>query len=180
MDLQKEAALLLQEHGLLEILREYGEPHVIGSSTMDLMAWPDLDIDVIPDDMSIDKLHRLTRTLLERFYPLWYEGKEEVNDEGKTVWFQGLETKITGTRWNIDIWFFDRETVEKAEAYCAGIRDAVRKNPAYRDAVLHLKRELIARGLYSFEKFHSTDVYRAVLDCGISDIETFLKEYRKA
>ena len=180
MDLCKEADLLLHGHGLLDILREYGEPHVIGSSTMDLMTWPDLDIDVIPDNMTIEKLHRLTCTLLERFSPLWYEGKEEVNDEGKTVWFQGLETEITGTRWNIDIWFFDRGTVEKAEAYCAGIREAVRKNPAYREAILHLKRELLARGLYSFEKYHSTDVYRAVLDCGITDIGTFLQTYRKA
>ena len=179
MDLPKEADLLLHEHGLLSILREYGEPHVIGSSTMDLMAWPDLDIDVIPDSMTIGKLHRLTCTLLERFSPLWYEGKEEVNDEGRTVWFQGLETMITGTRWNIDIWFFDRDTVEKAESYCAGIREAVQKNPAHREAILHLKRELIARGLYSFEAYCSMDVYRAVLECGITDIDTFLRAYQR-
>ena len=93
MDLYKEADLLLHGHGLLDILREYGEPHVIGSSSMDLMAWPDLDIDVIPDSMTIEKLHRLTRTLLERFSPLWYEGKKEVNDEAKRCGFRGWKQR---------------------------------------------------------------------------------------
>ena len=176
MKWQQEAERLLTESGLLDILREYGEPRVIGSASMDLMVWPDLDIDVIHDDMDIRKLHRLTCTLLERFAPLWYEAKEEVNDEGKTVWFHGMEAVVNGTRWNFDIWFFDRETVEKAEACCAGIRETVGRHPAYREVILQLKRELIDRGLYVFGKYTSMDVYRAVLEQGITDIDTFLAE----
>ena len=177
--LYQEANRLLEEFGLLEILRAYGEPHVIGSVSMDLMAWPDLDIDVINTGMCLEKLHRLTGTLLERFSPVWYEAKEELTDEGKTVWFHGLETEITGTRWNIDIWFFDEETIEKAETYCTGIREKVRSDPALREAILTLKKELINRGLYSFEKYHSMDVYRAVLDQGITCVDTFLTQYRR-
>ncbi|MBQ8642866.1 MAG: hypothetical protein IJ480_11695 [Clostridia bacterium] len=177
--LKQDADRLLYQFGLLEILQEYGEPHVIGSVSMDMMAWPDLDIDVINTGMSLQKLHALTRTLLERFSPVWYEAREEVTGEGKTVWFHGLETEITGERWNIDIWFFDAETIAKAEAYCAGIRNRTTENPALREAILRLKRELIRRELYSFEKYHSTDVYRAVLDCGITDIDTFLSAYKK-
>ncbi|MBR4960710.1 MAG: hypothetical protein IKY52_07425 [Clostridia bacterium] len=177
--LKRDAHRLLYEFGLLEILQAYGEPHLIGSASMDLMAWPDLDIDVINTGMSLEKLHTLTRTLLDRFSPVWYEGKEEITDEGKTVWFQGLETEITGTRWNIDIWFFDTETIEIAEAYCGRIRKKTTGNPALRDAILHLKKELLARNLYSFEKYTSMDVYRAVLDLGITDIDTFLTAYEK-
>ncbi len=177
--LRQEADRLLAEFGLLEILREYGEPHVIGSVSMDLMAWPDLDIDVLNTGMCLEKLHRLTGTLLERFSPVWYEAKEELTDEGKTVWFHGLETEITGTRWNIDIWFFDKETIEKAETYCTEIREKVRRNPALREAILTLKKELLSRGLYSFEKYHSMDVYKAVLELGICDIDTFLTQYQR-
>jgi len=172
--LKQEANRLLEEFGLLEILREYGEPHVIGSVSMDLMAWPDLDIDVVNTGMCLKKLHQLTVTLLERFSPVWYEAKEEITDEGKTVWFHGLETEITGTRWNIDIWFFDEETIGKAEAYCTEIREKVRWNPALREAILTLKKELLDRGLYSFEKYRSVDVYKAVLELGTCDIEAFL------
>lgn len=176
--LKRDADRLLHELGLLEILQEYGEVHVIGSVSMDLLAWPDLDIDVLNTGMNQQKLHTLTRTLLERFSPVWYEGKEEVTDEGKTVWFHGLETEITGVKWNIDIWFFDAPTISAAEAYCENIRKCTNENPALRDAVLSLKKELIRRGLYSFEQYHSTDVYRAVLDLGITDIDTFLLTYR--
>jgi len=41
-------------------------------------------------------------------------------------------------------------------------------------AILHLKKELLARNLYSFEKYTSMDVYHAVLELGITDIDTFL------
>jgi len=177
--LKREADRLLTEFGLLDILREYGEPHVIGSVSMDLMAWPDLDIDVTNTGMCLEKLHRLTRTLLDRFSPVWYEAKEEITDEGKTVWFHGLETEITGTRWNIDIWFFDAETIEKAEAFCNSIREKTKDNPSLREAVLTLKKELLSRGLYSFEKYRSMDVYKAVLELGICDIDTFLTRYRR-
>ncbi|MBE6615910.1 MAG: hypothetical protein E7631_11490 [Ruminococcaceae bacterium] len=177
--LRQEADRLLAEFGLLEILREYGEPHVIGSVSMDLMAWPDLDIDVLNTGMCLEKLHRLTGTLLERFSPVWYEAKEELTDEGKTVWFHGLETEITGTRWNIDIWFFDKETIEKAETYCTEIREKINENPSLQEAVLTLKKELLSRGLYSFEKYRSMDVYKAVLELGICDIDTFLTRYRR-
>ena len=179
MELQKHARRLLDEYGLLDILKTYGEPHVIGSCSMDLMAWPDLDIDVLNTGMSLKKLHALTRTLLDRFTPVWYEGKEEITDEGKTVWFFGMETMITGQRWNIDIWFFDAETIAKAEAYCAGVCSRANQDPACKDAILRLKKELLARDLYSFEKYTSMDVYHAVLALGITDIDTFLSSYRR-
>ena len=57
--LKREAGRLLYEYGLLDILKEYGTPHVIGSVSMDLMAWPDLDIDVTNTGMCLEKLHRL-------------------------------------------------------------------------------------------------------------------------
>lgn len=176
-NLQAEAGRLLEK--LLPILQEYGEPHIIGSASMDLMAWPDVDVDVVNTGMTLEKLHRLTRTLLDEFAPVWYEAKEEVNDEGKTVWFHGMETMIGGTRWNFDIWFFDRETIDKAEAYCHTVQKAAEKDPAVRSAILTLKKDLLERGLYSFEKYTSMDVYKAVMECGIRDTETFLKEYKK-
>ena len=40
-----------------------------------------------------------------------------------------------------------------------------------------MKRGLLARGLYSFEKFCSMDVYRAVLEENIQTIERFLERY---
>ncbi len=142
---------------------------------MDMMAWNDIDIDIENDGMALEKLHRLTGFVVDTFRPFWYEAKEVVDDEGKKVWFQGFEARIDGERWNFDLWFFDRETIEKAEALCDGI--AARATPAQRESITEIKRGLIARGLYSFEKFHSMDVYKAVLEENIRTTEGFLARH---
>lgn len=175
--IKEKAFAILQDSHLLEQLEKYGKPHVIGSYRMDMMAWNDIDIDIENDGMCLDKLYQLTAYILDCFHPTWYEGKEEVNDEGKSVWFQGFESVIDGTLWNFDLWFFDRETIEKAEAFCDNI--AGRATAAQKEQITQLKRELIARKLYSFDKFHSMDVYRAVLDEGIEDLQGFLEKYEK-
>lgn len=172
---KEKAEHILQSSGLLEHLRAYGVPHIIGSCRMDMMAWNDIDIDIENDGMNLEKLYRLTGFILETFHPSWYEGKEETGGDGKTVWFQGFEALIEGERWNFDLWFFDRETIEKAEALCDGI--AAKSTPAQRDSILAIKRGLIAQGLYAFDKFHSMDVYKAVLEEGIQDTQGFLAKY---
>lgn len=178
MTRKEKAERILQNSGLLERLAEYGTPHVIGSLRMDMMAWNGIDIDIENDGMSLEKLYRLTGFVVDTFRPFWYEAKEEKTAEGKTVWFQGFEAMIDGERWNFDLWFFDRGTIEKAEAFCDGI--AARATPAQRESIMEIKRGLIAQGLYSFEKFHSMDVYKAVLEQGIHSLSGFLAYHKKA
>lgn len=178
MNLIKEkASAILRDYHLLEELETIGTPHMIGSYRMDMMAWNDIDIDIENDGMCLDKLYRLTKYILDSFHPFWYEAREEVNDEGKTVWFQGFEAMIDGERWNFDLWFFDQETIKKAEAFCDGI--AARASVEQKDSITAIKRELIARNLYSFEKFHSMDVYEAVLEQDIHSVSEFLDKYRR-
>lgn len=175
--IKEKASAILQEHHLLEQLKKIGTPHIIGSFRMDMMAWNDIDIDIENDGMCLEKLYPLTAYILESFHPTWYEAKEEKDGDGKTVWFHGFEAVIDGELWNFDLWFFDRETIEKAEAFCDGIASTA--TAEQKEAIVALKRELLARGLYSFEKFHSMDVYKAVLEQGIRDISDFLQKYEK-
>ena len=176
---KEQAEYFLYECGLLDELKKYGTPHIIGSYKMDLMVSNDLDIDIENQDMSLDKLYELTAYILEKFHPVWYEAKEELNAEGKTVWFQGFETRISGELWNFDLWLFDKETIEKAEKFCNEVEEKVLKQPGAKEAILAIKEELLKRGLYSFEQYCSMDVYKAVLELGIRDIDTFLKKYTK-
>jgi len=57
---KKQADILLYKMGLYNYLKGYGEPSVVGSYRMDMMAWNDLDIYVANTQMSIDKLYELT------------------------------------------------------------------------------------------------------------------------
>lgn len=172
VDRKSQADRILYEFGLLKKLEEIGVPHIIGSYRMDMMAWNDLDIDIENYEMTMDKLYELSSFILNTFHPTWYEAKEEINEEGKRVWFHGFETVITGELWNIDLWFFDRETIADAERYCDDI--AQRTSQIKKDIIVQIKEELIARDLYSFEKYKSLDVYKAVLE---NDVVDFLELY---
>ncbi len=178
-EIRERADKILQDTGLLAELAKYGDVHPIGSYRMDIMAWNDIDIDVRNDTMSLEKLYALTRYVLDVFHPVWYEAKEEVTDEGKTVWFHGWEAVIDGELWNFDIWFFDEETIAKAEEFCDGVAEKLAADPAKKAAAAQIKRDLIAAGKYSFGQFCSMDVYRAVLELGMTSADEMIREYVK-
>ena len=169
---KQNADRILYEFGLLDKLKEIGAAHIIGSYRMDMMAWNDLDIDIENTNMSLEKLYALSDFIIRTFHPVWYEAKEEVNAEGKTVWFHGFETTITGELWNVDLWFFDKETIAAAEKYCDNI--TAKTSQSQKDIIVNIKQELIARGLYSFEQYKSVDVYKAVIENNATNVDEFL------
>lgn len=177
MSLKEKADSILYGSGLLEELNKYGIPHIVGSYRTDTMAWNDLDIDVENDNMSLEKLYDLSRYIIGKFNPTWYEAKEESTDIGQKRWFHGFEFVIDGELWNIDIWFFDRKTIDKAENFCDEIIGKLSLFPHKRGQIVRLKEELIARKIYSFDKYNSLDVYEAVLNRDISGIDDFIKYY---
>lgn len=149
-----------------------------------LLLYPTLNMAGIKDEyfnpgMSREKLYQLTSFVLDVFHPLWYEAKEEVNDEGKRVWFHGFHVLIDDELWNVDLWFFDTETITKAEAYCDGISSAVQKFPVYRERIFRIKDALRKKGLYGFYQYSSMDVYRAVLELGVQDSEELIAKFEK-
>ena len=171
IDRKANADRILYEYGLLKRLERIGKSHIIGSYRMDIMAWNDLDIDIENDTMSLEKMYDLSTFIINTFHPVWYEAKE-VDDDGKRVWFHGFETMITGELWNVDLWFFDKETISNAERYCDNI--ANNTTQTQKDIIVGIKSELISRGLYSFEQYKSVDVYKAVLETNVKNIDDFL------
>ncbi len=167
---------ILYEYGLFDELKKIGVPHIIGSYRMDMMANNDLDIDVENDKMSLEKLYKLTAFVLKTFHPVWYEAKQEVTIEGNTVWFHGFEFIIEDELFNVDVWFFNRDTISKAEDYCDKI--ANQSTAEQKARIISLKQELIKRGLYRFDKYASIHVYEAVLERHITEIEALLNYYR--
>ena len=173
VSLKKKANEFLYDMGLLEQLKLYGEPHIVGSYLTDTMAWNDVDIDIINDEMSLEKLYELTACILERFEPCWYEAKQEITEEGKIVWFHGFETMITGELWNFDLWFFDKEATQTAEAYAAYVLDSIAQKPARKEMIINLKKELIAKSLYP-NIYTSRSVYHAVIEHDIDTAVSFV------
>lgn len=175
----EQANHILYDLELINELNKYGKPHLIGSVRMNLMAWNDLDIDVENDAMTLDKLHQLTKFILDNFNPTWYEAKEEINKQGNKVWFHGFEFYLNNELWNVDIWFLNKDAIEKAEKYCDDISEKVRADEPLRTAMIEIKQELMKRDLYSFDKYTSMDVYDAVLNNKIVNAEGFINDYRR-
>lgn len=70
------------------------------------------------------------------------------------------------------MWFFDKEIISNEEGYCDNI---VRNtNQTQKEIIVNIKSELIRRGLYSFEQYKSIDVYKAVMENGVKNINEFL------
>ena len=179
MDRIKDTAdRILYECGLKRVLEKYGEVHIVGSYYIDAMAWNDLDVYVDNRTMTTEKLYALTSELLTTFNPSWYEAKHEIHD-GNNVWFHGFEAMLFNELWNIDIWFFNEESIQTTEGYCAGIKQQLEQDPIKKKATIEIKRELIERGLYSFDKYTSMDVYKAVLEQSIYSIDEFISNYNR-
>lgn len=175
-DRKVQADRILYEFGLWKRIEEIGKAHIVGSYRMNMMAWNDLDIDIENKTMSLDKMYELSSFIMNTFHPVWYEAKEEIDDVGKRVWFHGFETMITGEVWNIDLWFLNKETIENAEKYCDNIMHNTDK--MQKDIIINIKSELIRRDLYSFEKYKSIDVYKAVLERNVENVEEFLMLFK--
>lgn len=180
MNRSEQANYILNDLGLINELNKYGKTHIIGSYKMNLMAWNDLDIDIENDTMSLDKLYRLTNYILNTFNPTWYEAKEEINKQGNKVWFQGFEFYLDDALWNVDIWFLDKDEIEKAEKYCNGIKEKIQGKEQLKNAVISIKQDLIKRDVYSFDKYTSMDVYDAVINKGIINTDDFIERYKKS
>ncbi len=171
-DRKMQADRILYEFGLLKKLEEIGNAHIVGSYRMDMMAWNDLDIDIENNAMSLGKLYELSAFITNTFHPLWYEAKEETDAAGKKVWFHGFETVITGELWNIDLWFFDKTAISEAERYC----DRIVQNTTQlqKQRIMDIKTGLIQKGMYSYQQYTSIDVYKAVMEKGVKNLDEFL------
>ncbi len=166
-----EADKLLYNNGLLDMLETYGRTHLVGSYRMDLMTWNDLDLYVENDQVQLLNIYELMKKIFDNLQPKWFEGKEVIED-GNKHYFIGFETDITGDLWNVDIWFFNKHLIEKTEEYCEKIARKVHANPILYDAIVNIKWHLIEAGYYG-TKFTSVDVYKAVTEENILNIDDF-------
>ena len=179
MNIKDRADIILYDLGLLNDLKNYGVPHIIGSYTMDIMSHNDLDIDVSKRKYEYRKVIWFSKYVIDKYHPSRYEAKQEKTYEGKTVWFHGFEAAINNELWNFDIWFLDNDAIKNAEDFCKSIKRQLDENPAKKNTIIQIKKALIERNIYSFAQYTSMDVYDAVLKNGILTIDEFLARYPK-
>lgn len=178
--IHEEADRLLYEYGLLDILKRYGRVFVVGSYQMQVMTWNDLDIYMDRDDLNDRNYYNLVTDIIQEMTPIRFDGHLSIDRNSA---FLGVETRISEKRWNLDIWWKEKSEIEEALARARNMAACMEERPEIKRAVMEIKRDLIARKLYGFDKgkkhYHSQEIYEAVFDDGILTAEQFLLKHPK-
>lgn len=178
--LRKEADDLLHGRGLLQLLEGYGTPHVVGSYSLELMAWRDLDLYLENDRTTETEFFELGGRLASLLRPtnMRFRDTRVTPVEGLPpgmYWGVYMDRGIEDA-WKIDIWALDSEQSKRLIDFQDDL--AKRVTAAARLTILRIKSQVWRDPEYR-HSFTALEIYRAVLDHGIENVDGF-REYLKA
>jgi hypothetical protein len=172
--IKAEADVLLSEKGLLQILNSFGKPHITGSYSLDLMTWRDLDIYLEVNNLSEADFFNLGSQICTTLTPVKMSFRNELLAKTKSLpagWYWGvyLGNERAGG-WKIDIWAVSTQECKQLIRYVADIKQKLTPETIAR--ILAIKSECWQDPQYR-RSYSSTDIYEAVLEKNISNIEEF-------
>jgi hypothetical protein len=156
--LKDEGDFLLQDSKLLELLSEYGEVHVTGAYSVNLMAHGDIDLYVVLSPFDKHKVHEVLNKLIKQDYFRGYYYGDYIKNpkEGfPNGYYIGLNTIHGGEFWKFDIWFV-HETDKEKDTYMEFIKNNLTDDSKYE--ILKLKTERNEK-----EDIPSYEIYKKVL-----------------
>lgn len=139
--LKAEGDFLLQESNLLELLAEYGEVHVTGAYSVNLMAHGDIDLYVVLSPFDKHKVYEvLNKLIVQDYFRGFYYGDYIKNpkDGFPSGYYIGLNTIHNGEFWKFDVWFVGEIDKEKDD-YMEFIKTKLTDESRYE--ILKLKTE---------------------------------------
>ena len=171
--LRREGRRLLDETGLLALLSAYGRPHPTGSFVLDLMAWRDLDIELVAEALTVERFFDLGREIATRLKPARMSFRDERIMETPGL-PNGLYWGIylpEPEAWKIDLWAVDQAEQDRRSPYAAWVQNALTAES--RRTILEIKSAVWNDPGYR-RAYSSKDIYDAVLSEGVADLTGFL------
>lgn len=173
--LHSEASLLL-EQTLLPILEQYGKVSVGGSYSYKLLNHPDLDIDVVSEEVSKDLFAKLSGELIRLDYTSKFKSADRVDyphthsEKRPFGYWVSPDINFGDNVWKLDIW------LQKPEWHTGDTNryaeELLNISDEQRIAILSLKEELIEKNIYGVDKeFISVDVYDGVLRGDVKTVD---------
>jgi hypothetical protein len=170
--LRAEADRLLAS-GLRALLAAYGEVHVVGSYALRLMAWRDLDLHVVRDDLDRRSFFDLGARVADLLAPPRMHFRDDTAGTpglpAGLYWGVYLGDERAGA-WKVDIWATGRAEFDRVRAHADAV--AARLTEPARRAILRIKAACWQDPGYR-RRFSATDIYTAVLDRGVTDPAEF-------
>ncbi|TXR56993.1 hypothetical protein [Quadrisphaera setariae] len=175
--LQHEADQVVDDLALDALLRRVGRPHRVGSSRLGLVVWRDIDITVVCDHLDIRAVGLLAGDLVARGDVREVAVRSEVgrlNTDPETypdgIYLQVRAAQEDREEWKLDIWFVDQPERQPDLRHVQTLPPLL--DGGARDAVLLIKERWAGRSEYG-TVVSSADIYRAVLDDGVRDVDGF-------
>lgn len=170
-----EATQLLESTKITQLLQNFGQVELEGAYSYDLMVKKDIDIRVVNDQISKEQIGRLNAQINElpniestRIIDETSTNRREGAPQG---WYIACDARFNDHVWKLDVWVM-KEVIR--DNYPEVIRDPnwIEKcSQEEKDAILLIKAQLFEeQGDYT-----GANVYRAVLEGGVRDLEGFKK-----
>ena len=173
--LQDEASELLNNAGLLPLLKSFGTTRVIGSYTLDTMTWRDIDISMkLPDAQDVELFFEIARKIVTKFeitkmsYSNHFIRNFPGFDHGL---YWGIQLRYAEREWKIDLWGYGETDYEAHMANFDVLHSQLQH--ADRTAILRIKHAVSQRPDYRGDIYNSMAVYRAVITEKVASLEEF-------
>ncbi len=173
--LRNEASDLLNTEGLLPLLKSFGTTRVIGSYTLDMMTWPDIDISMkLPDDQDVGLFFEIGKKIATKFHvtKMSYSNHFIRNFPGfDHGLYWGIQLRYAEQEWKIDLWGYGETDYEAHMTDFDVLHNQLQQ--ADRTAILRIKHPVSQRPDYRGDVYNSMAVYRAVLTEKVASLEEF-------
>lgn len=175
--LQKEGKKVLEELKIIEILSKFGKPKIVGSFGSGLMSWRDIDIELekeIKDEQYWEVVNKLFYEPSLKYLTLinFKNSKNPITPKGLYI---GIKYWYDDKEWKIDVWFIPPRK-SGTENYNEWIKDKI--NDENRKIILEIKSQIHDNPKYRKSIF-SIDIYKAVIENGVTDLDGFKKYLEK-
>jgi hypothetical protein len=174
--IKNEADQILNEKGLHNILQKYGKAHITGSYDLDLMTWRDLDIYLEVSQFSEKDFFLLGSDIATALRPVKMSFRNELIAKTNGLplglyWGVYLGNERAGA-WKIDIWCVDAEECKRLLNFCVSLKEKITPEAAI--DIMKIKSQCWQDPRYRRD-YTSSDIYKAVLEKNIRNIEDFRK-----
>jgi hypothetical protein len=177
--LKKKAYNLLYNKGLFDLISSVGTTQIIGSFTLDLMTWPDIDISVtLPHEKDVSTFFELGKMITEQFnaakmsFSNMFIRTDQPYDHGL---YWGAYLPHESQRWKIDIWGYGEKAFQSNMKDFEKIRNFL--DTSHRLTILRIKNDVCHlpeyRGIIT-----ALDIYNAVGKHKIKTTDEFLKWHK--
>jgi hypothetical protein len=172
--LQDEAQRVLEELNLIELLSKGGALRQTGSSTLGLMVWRDIDLQVSSPGLSIERAFALLHPLLThpRVKQVRYFHQSDhfkLTELDERYFFMVFYEQEGQAEWKLDISFWLGEGIHPEPVHEATQQQLT---PETRLTILQIKEAWYQLPAYRSE-VSSTDIYDAVLQHGVRTLAEF-------